>query len=46
MQKYIDYLRREGHNDLTHNCFSKVEMWLAGLEKDGTWPVNWFTTKK
>jgi len=40
-----EYTRNEGHKDLTHNSFVKVEMWLEKLEKDGTWPVMWFSTK-
>ncbi|XP_063691084.1 uncharacterized protein LOC134823523 isoform X2 [Bolinopsis microptera] len=45
LARYNEFLRRVGHADLTHNSYVKVENWLSALEKDGTWPVQWFSSK-
>lgn len=46
LQKYTEFLKLIGHKDLTHNSYTKVENWLRELDLDGTWPVQWFSSKR
>ena len=40
-------ISRTNFNDFNSNkiFWIQVENWLAALEKDGTWPVQWFSSK-